>query len=454
VKLNPWLAEKLKGIDPRNIRVIVEVDPKYFNEVYTVLLRMGLRVVSTAFGRFITVVAPDVPVIEQIERMPGVIEIHYDMPRYIKPLPPFVLPSPRIADKLLGEIRISDVEVPGFKLPSLTVPFGGLGLPPIKRGDVEIIPNSETYKIVVDIETTLSGKGVKVAVIDTGVTPWHPQLLGKKVELYSTVPEPPFDGQGHGMWCSTQVLGKPFNTRFGRVQGIAPDADLIHVKALTTLGFGSSSSVIKAMEISALKGAKVVSMSLGGQQQGGVDHDPEVKVTRILSGMGILVVVAAGNEGPGEWTISSPGVSPWVLTVGSYSSLYGDVAEFSSRGPSGDYYKTHRSEWEEDYAKYGDLLVKPDVIAPGGGPVKGEKPVDLIYSGTTGWFDGFYDLFADGFEAMRGTSMATPHVAGLIALLAEAVPEITMDVIKKVIVSGVEKSINFGYGLIRLGVFR
>ena len=456
-KLNPWLAEKLKGVDPRNLRVIVEVDPRHFDDVLIALRKMGLRVVSTSFDRFITVVVPDVPTIEAIERIPGVVEIHYDMPRYVKPLPPFIPPSLRLKDPLLGEIRISEIEVPSLKLPSLATPFGGLGLPPIKKADVEIIPNSETYKIIIDVETSLSGKGIKIAVIDTGATPLHPQLLGKKVELYTTVPEPPFDMQGHGMWCSTQVLGKPFNTRFGRVQGIAPSADLIHVKALTTAGFGSSASVIKAMEIATLKGAKVISMSLGGPQQGGVDHDPECKVTKILNGMGILVVVAAGNEGPKEWTIASPGVSPWVLTVGAYSPMYNGVAEYSSRGPSGDYYKSHRSEWEEDYAKYGDLLVKPDVLAPGGGPVKGEKPIDLIYSGCTGWFDGFYDLFADGFEPMRGSSMATPHVAGLMALIAEAVPEVSIDVIKRAIraVSGVtEKSIDYGYGLIKLSMFR
>jgi len=456
-KLNPWLQEKLKGVDPKNLRVIVEVDPAAFEEVRSTLRRMGFRIVSTAFDRFITIVVPEVADLEAIERIPGVIEIHYDMPRYIKPLPPFPF-SLKIKDPLLGEIRISEIEVPGFKPPSPAAPLGGLGLPRIKRGDVEIIPNSETYKIIVDIETSLTGKGVKVAVIDTGATPLHPQLLGKRVQLYTTVPEPPFDGQGHGMWCSTQVLGKPFNTRFGRVHGVAWNADLIHIKALTTAGFGSSSSVIKAMEIAYKKGAKIISMSLGGSQQGPVDHDPEVKVTKMLYERGIIVVVAAGNEGPGKWTIASPGVSPWVLTVGAYSPMYDDVAVYSSRGPSGDYYKEHRSEWHEDLEKYGDLLIKPDVLAPGGGPAKeGQKPVDLIYSGCTGWFDGFYDLFADGFEAMRGTSMATPHAAGLMALLAEAVPDLTVDDVKRVVASVTpvtEKDETYGHGIIKLSMFR
>lgn len=454
MKLNPWLAEKLKGVDPRNLRIIVEVEPVAFNEVLLTLRRMGFSVVSTSFNRFITIVVPEVADLEAIERIPGVIEVHYDMPRYIKPLPPLTLPfGLRIRDPFLGEIRVSEIEIPGFKPPSPAAPLGGLGLPQVKRGDVEIIPNSETYKIIVDVETSLTGRGVKVAVIDTGATPFHPQLAGKRVQLYSTVPEPPLDGQGHGMWCSTQVLGKPFKTRFGLVHGVAPDADLIHIKALTTAGFGSSSSVIKAMEIALKAGAKVVSMSLGGTQQGPVDHDPEVKATKILYDHGVLVVVAAGNEGPGNWTIASPGVSPWVLTVGAYSPLYGGVAVYSSRGPSGDWYKNHRADWQEDYSKYGDLLLKPDVIAPGGGPVReGQKPVDLIYSGVTGWFDGFYDLFADGFEAMRGTSMATPHVAGLMALVAEAAPEITMYDVKRIIARGWKNHV-VGWGMITLSKF-
>jgi len=211
------------------------------------------------------------------------------------------------------------------------------------------------------------------------------------------------------------------------------------------------------MEIALATGAKVVSMSLGGPQQGPVDHDPEVKTTKILYDHGVIVVVAAGNEGPDRWTIASPGVSPWVITVGSYSPMYDDVAVFSSRGPSGEWYRDHRADWSEDLEKYGDLLIKPDVIAPGGGPAReGQKPIDLIYSGVTGWFDGFYDLFADGFEGMRGTSMATPHVSGLMTLLAEAVPDITVDEVKEVIAATAEtgKDVNYGWGLIKLSMFR
>jgi subtilisin family serine protease len=78
----------------------------------------------------------------------------------------------------------------------------------------------------------------------------------------------------------------------------------------------------------------------------------------------------------------------------------------------------------------------------------------VIYSGVTGWFDGYYDLVADGFEGMRGTSMATPHTAGLVALLAEAVPDITVDDIKNVMRRQKEKDYIEGWGMIKLSLFR
>jgi len=446
MKLNPWLEEKLKGRINSKLKIIVEVDSKYFDEAVVALKRLGLPILLTSFNTFITVEAP-IEMIDTIARLPFVKQIHYDMPVYIKPFP-FL----KIRDVLLGEVRVSEVEVPGIAPPTPVVPFG-FPAPKLKRADVEIIPSSETKRVVVDVETALTGKGVKVAVIDTGATPTHPQLLFKKVKLHTTVPELPLDFQGHGQWCSTMALGKPSNTRFGRVEGIAVNADLIHVKALSTTGFGSTSGVIKAMEIAYLEGAKVVSMSLGSVQQGRVSNDPVCKTAAILRRAGVLVVAAAGNEGPGEWTVASPGVCIDVLTVGAYSVMYDDVADFSSRGPSGEWYKNHRSDWEEDYARYGDLLLKPDVLAPGGGPVNKRKPIDLIYSGTTGWFDGFYDFMADGYEAMRGTSMATPHVSGLMALLAEAVEDLTLDDVKRALRAR-EKDHVYGWGLISLKVFK
>jgi len=452
-KINPWLEEKVKGMKSPQISIVVEVEPKTIGLVLTTLrgipgiTRIG-SVSKTPHRSFIPVTVKEPAIIESITRIPGVIEIHYETPRYIRSINPFV--KLKILDPILGEIMISKIEIPEFK-PILPIPFLQQGM---KDENIEIIPTSTTKNIVVDTPTTLTGKGVKVAVIDTGATPIHPQLFLKSVKTMTTVPEIPFaDFMGHGNWCITCVGGNKQNTRFGSVEGIAPKADLISIKCLTMAGFGTTSSVLKAMEMAIKSGAKIISMSLGGPLQGGVEHDPNCKFIEDYKDSGIIFVAAAGNEGPNDWTIGSPGASPHVITVGSYSPLYNDLSVFSSRGPNADWYELNKSMWSEDYAKYGEDLIKPDCIAPGGGPVKKEQePIDIILSGVTGWFDGYYDKILDGYEAMRGTSMATPNVSGLFALLAEANPNITTNLIKRNLRTS-HKSNDYGYGLITLSRF-
>ena len=453
MKLNPWLREKLGVVDPRTLEVLIEVEPGRLDYVRSRLSALGVRVKGTALGRFILAAVP-VEMLDAVERIEGVVMIHYNAPVWIKPSFPFSIALERF-DALVGNIMVSRVEIPSLKLPSPVVPFGGFGLPKIKRSDVEIIPTSATKPIVVDADVSVTGAGVKVAVIDTGAPMrFHPQWIGRRLRAYTTIPEPPWDAQGHGSWCTSAAFGSPAGTRFGRVEGMAPGTDVVHVKALSTFGFGSTFSVLKAMEKAIEEGAKVISMSLGGVLQGSVEDDPQCRVISEYSKRGHIFVIAAGNEGPDEWTIGSPGACVDALTVGAYSSVYGDVAVYSSRGSSGEWYKEHQDVWREHLEKYGDLIVKPDVIAPGGGPVrKDQKPVDLLYSGSQGWFDGFYDLLADGYEAMRGTSMATPHVAGVVALIAEAVPNIRVYDIKRVLMSAGSKDHVKGWGMFTISGF-
>jgi serine protease AprX len=320
----------------------------------------------------------------------------------------------------------------------------------IKKPDVEIIAQS-VYLNDVLCNTELTGAGVKVAVIDTGATPFHPQFIGKKikVEVVPQMGELPLDFQGHGHWCTAMVAGRPMPTRFGTVRGVAVDAEVIHIKALSTAGFGLTSWILWAMDRARKLGVQVVSMSLGGEQQGSVEQDPLCKAVDALTNSGIIVVVAAGNSGPSGWTIASPGTCPNAITVGSISIMDDDeVSWFSSRGPNGSWYKNDSSLWEEHYAKYGDKLVKPDVVMYGGGRANpAAKPDEVLYQGVTGWFDSFYDLTVDMVEGMHGTSQATPHVAGLIALLKQAMPEITTNKIKEGLqMLAKEKSYDYGWG--------
>lgn len=467
VPINPWLEEKLKKREEEGgkeqspeIGIVVEVPKERESEALSNLAPVTgvVEVRRTLISRtptrtFIPVLVESPSVVYNIEQALPYAKIHYDMPKYITS---FGLPETTLLDPLIGEIHISAVEIPGFKVAFPTGPIGILAPPVLKEPDVSIIPTSVTKDLIVDIKTTLTGRGVPVAVLDTGAPMvGHPQFLFKIVRMFTTVPELPIDMMGHGSWCSSCICGNSTFTRFGDVVGVAPGADLINVKCLSTAGFGTTAGILKAMEIAQSVGAKIVSMSLGGPLQGSVDEDPDcVAIEEYTRYHNMIFIVAAGNEGPGHWTIASPGASPYAITVGAYSPLYAGVGVFSSRGHSAPWYKKNRLIWERDYSKYGKALAKPDVLSPGGGPVKEGDIQDLIYSGVNGWFDGFYDRLIDSFEAMRGTSMATPHFAGLVTLLAQANPKITTEWIKKYLeAKGHPKSIEDGHGLAKLSWF-
>jgi len=198
------------------------------------------------------------------------------------------------------------------------------------------------------------------------------------------------------------------------------------------------------------EGAKVVNMSLGGPLQGSVNDDPQCQLIERLAGE-MIFCVAAGNSGPGDWTIGSPGASPHALTVGAWSTHYDGLAIFSSRGPSGEFYEEHFDVWQEDALTYGENMTKPDCVAPGGGPVEEGQTPDMIYSGVTGWMDGMQDLtLGEGLDAMRGTSMATPHVAGLIAYAYDRGIVQTAQDVKDRLKVHAAKDKDVGYGFISL----
>jgi len=297
----------------------------------------------------------------------------------------------------------------------------------------------------------------KVCVIDTGIGfPDVFMLPPSKGRMWmtSTIEQPNFlDGLGHGHWCITAAFGASHQARYGLCMGVADPVGgkLGSVKCLSTLGFGTTWSVIQAMEKAVKWGAKVISLSLGGELQGSVDFDPQCSIIERLKDQ-VIFVVAAGNSGPDEWTINSPGASPSALTVGSYSPVYGGVSIFSSRGASAPWYKANPEQYIRDFAAHGYDMVKPDVIAPGGGPVEDGQKVDLIYSAVRGWTDGMNDSIpGDGFDGMRGTSMATPLVAGLVALAVEKnLVRTASDVKRKMSLHGLKpKLLDRGYGLIR-----
>jgi len=458
--LNPWLEEKLRKVKlgPEILSLILEVEPEAREDVKREASEIsGVSIERQAFN-FIEVRAP-VEAVAALERIPGVRVVHYSMPKRIVQLPPLgKLTS--IFDPLIGEVRIDDVICPRNRLlPDLVLPFSPiramsaplpfLRIKPLVRGplgEVNLIPTSESRRVVRDVESPLSGKGVKVAILDTGGVAFHPQTLGMECISACSSDPTPLDYHGHGSWTSSASTGARAVGMFGRMEGVAPGASRLHIKVLNGMfGFGNSFDIIKGMELAWARGAKVVSMSLGGEEcQGGCENCPECKVVDALSREGIIFCIAAGNSGPDAWTIGCPGCAPSGITVASVSITdYPRVAHWNSRGPS------NKANKDKAYEP------KPDIAAPGGGRAEeGAEPDEVLYSGEEGWMKGIYHgNKLDIGACMHGTSQATPHLAGLCALLVEAGYN-TAEEIKSVFAAkGHEKNIEEGWGVAKLSWF-
>jgi subtilisin family serine protease len=257
-----------------------------------------------------------------------------------------------------------------------------------------------------------TGDGVDVAVLDTGVDAGHPDLAGRIESTASFVPgEDVTDGHGHGTHVASTIAGTGAGSG-GRERGVAPGADLEIGKVLDNGGSGQDSWIISGMEWAAReRKAKVVSMSLGGGPTDGTDP-MSVAVDELSAETGALFVIAAGNSGPSETTVGSPGAADAALTVGAVDA--GDrLAEFSSRGP-----------------RLADGALKPEITAPG---------VDILAARSQ------YSAEGEGlYRTMSGTSMATPHVAGAAALLAAQHPAWTGGQLKDALVSTAKETPDHG----------
>ncbi|MFF4729382.1 S8 family serine peptidase [Streptomyces mirabilis] len=245
------------------------------------------------------------------------------------------------------------------------------------------------------------GKGIKVAVLDTGVDTGHPDLAGKIAESQSFVPDEGVqDGFGHGTHVASTIVGSGAASG-GRYKGVAPGAELAVGKVLDNTGHGQDSWIIAGMDWAAHSGAKIVSMSLGGDATGPSDILSET-VDELSESTGTLFVIAAGNSGPAEQTVGTPGIADSALTVGAVDKS-DKLASFSSRGP-----------------RAGDSAIKPEITAPG---------VNITAARAAGTTMG--TPVDDYYTTSSGTSMATPHVAGAAALVAQAHPDWTGRQIKQ-----------------------
>lgn len=279
--------------------------------------------------------------------------------------------------------------------------------------------------------TTLTGKGVNIAIVDTGIYP-HKDLEGRIIEFKDFVGNKtkPYDDNGHGTHCAGDAAGSGASSN-GKYAGPAPEANLIGVKVLNKLGSGSLSTIIDGVQWCIDYNEDdhpehridIISMSLGGspQKMDKEESDPLVRIVDKAWDSGIVVCVAAGNEGPDAKTISSPGLSRKVITVGAMDDKNTDntnddiIAKFSSRGPT----------------IYG--LNKPDIVAPGVDIISLRSPSSFLdKTQKSSRVDKHY-------LSLSGTSMATPICAGSVALLLECQSSLTPDEAKELLMKGAKK---------------
>lgn len=231
------------------------------------------------------------------------------------------------------------------------------------------------------------GQGITVAVVDTGVDPEHPDLRGKVKKSEDFTGEGYFDGNGHGTHVAGTIAGTGAASK-GKYKGVAPKADVIAAKVLDSTGSGTFTGVIAGIEWATNQKPHVMNLSLGADVQGSCDGtDPVCQAVDAAMDLGICVCVAAGNAGPGSSTVGTPGCSKKVITVGA-ADKSDQIAWFSSRGPTAD------------------RRVKPDILLPG---------VNIVAARAKDTSMG--SVIDEHHTSASGTSMATPHCAGVVALL-------------------------------------
>jgi serine protease AprX len=284
----------------------------------------------------------------------------------------------------------------------------------------------------------LDGSGIGIAVVDSGVA-YHddladasgPQRIDRFVDFVGGQ-SVPYDDYGHGTHVAGIIAGNG-NDSDGKRTGIAPAARLIVLKALDGSGVGRISDVIAAIEYAIANrdalNIRVINLSIAAGVYESYDDDPLTVAALDAVRAGIVVVAAAGNNGisPEGYTryggITAPGNAPWVLTVGGSSHMGSanradDVmAAFSSRGPTAI-----------------DTAAKPDVVAPAVGIESLSAVGSALYAARSPYLlAGTVATSSLPYMSMSGTSMAAPVVAGTVALMLQANPQMTPNQIKAVL---------------------
>ncbi len=272
------------------------------------------------------------------------------------------------------------------------------------------IVQAETYeKNFINLEKLCEGKfygqGQTICFIDTGIFPHLDFIIPnnriiKFIDLINSTPSA-YDDNGHGTFVAGVACGNGiFNSTY---KGFATRANIISIKALSKDGNSNSNKILDAMqwiyENHKVYNISVVCMSFGADYLNSTD--PLSKGAEALWKRGIVVVAAAGNSGPNKQTIKSPGNNPNIITVGALDISSMSIADFSSRGPT----------------TFGH---KPDLLAPA---------VDVTSCKNS----------IPPYTIMSGTSVATPMIAGICAIIKSKYPAMSNNEIKKYLLSNCKK---------------
>lgn len=260
------------------------------------------------------------------------------------------------------------------------------------------------------------GAGVRVAVIDTGVAPDHPDIDISEDNWACYVdcsdnPDGPHDANGHGTHVSGTIGGGDANDANLQI-GVAPDAELLHAKGMGDDGTGNLSTIMASMQWAVDNDADVLSMSLGGPDQ---LIDELIPPVRNAHASGTVVVAATGNAGAN--TSSSPANVYDAISVGSVQTepsfpsnvTYGLADDAVSSFSGGKTINT--SDWEDPPHDWPDQYVVPDVTAPGEIVWSADADLETVQE------CGSIDPGTTQLSCSSGTSMATPHAAGVVALM-------------------------------------
>ena len=322
----------------------------------------------------------------------------------------------------LNEALLSEIGRIKYKLPIIGAYVLELPADSVKhlRGMESIKAVYEVSNITTQSDAGFTGRGINIAILDTGLWPAEDFTKpGNRLIAFKDFVNGRrdfYDDNGHGTHVAGIACGNGYLSG-GKYRGEATGAGIISIKVLDDEGKGSSADVLAGLQWVADNrnryNIRIVNLSVGTPETG--NFDPLVRAVEYIWDMGVVVAVAAGNNGPKSSTVTSPGSSKKVITVGASDDdregayVNGRQAvNFSGRGPTLN------------------CIVKPDILAPG---------AEVISVCSKGMSQRGLEIHkkrfvGDNYLSLSGTSMSAPKVCGAIAVLLEKYPRLTPDDVK------------------------